>query len=73
MQIRNIHNPRYSFFLGWISLQGLEGVKFPDSLSILSFGDDFDQALQHVCFPCNLEELTFGEGFHQSWEEVGVA
>lgn len=40
----------------------MEGAKFPESLTTLSFGASFNQAVEDAEFPEGLEGLFFGDG-----------
>ena len=45
-------------------------MTFPQSLTSITFGHDFNQSLDNVIFPQSLTSITFGYGFNQSIKNV---
>jgi len=54
--------------VGTITTESL--CRLPESLDILTFGDDFNPSLDQVTFPSSLQSLTFGVDFNQSLDRV---
>jgi hypothetical protein len=52
--------------------QGLQKVKFPESLRSMTFGFWYNQSLEGVLFPSKLEVLSFGNRFNHSLEGMSL-
>ena len=54
--------------VGNITIESL--YRLPESLEILTFGNQFNQSLDQVTFPSSLQSLFFGHEFNQSLDRV---